>query len=314
MKRGERHLAIIVGLLVLVIIVTGGYFFARNPERETLDDAARAHAPGKFVRLADGVTHYDIDGPDTGRTVVLVHGFSVPAYIWDSTATALASAGYRVVRYDEYGRGWSDRPDVVYNADLYDRQLVQLLDSLHIHDRIDLGGVSMGGWVTATFVGRHPERVRSLVLSDPVAGTSARPSEKFYWPIVGSFLWQTTAVPGMAEGQLSDLVQPSRFPDWADRYRPQMRFRGFGRALLSTRRETAGMNTDTLYARVARTGVPVLLLWGTADKTVPFARSSSVRRAIPSAEFHAIDGAAHLPILERAPVVDSLMLAFLART
>ena len=57
------------------------------------------------------------------RTVVLVHGFSVPYYIWDSTTTALAAAGYRVVRYDEYGRGLSDRPNVDYTADLYDRQL-----------------------------------------------------------------------------------------------------------------------------------------------------------------------------------------------
>ncbi|HEY4217445.1 MAG TPA: alpha/beta hydrolase [Gemmatimonadaceae bacterium] len=314
MKRTGRHAAIVVGLIALIIIVTGGFYFSRNPERETLDDAARAHAPGKFVRLADGVTHYDVAGPDSARTVVLVHGFSVPAYIWDSTATALAAAGFRVLRYDEYGRGWSDRPDVAYDADLYDRQLVQLLDSLHVRDKIDLAGVSMGGWVTATFVNRHPERVRSLILSDPVAGTSAPASGKFYWPVIGSFLWQTTAVPAMAEGQFGDLVQPSRFPAWADRYRPQMRFRGFGRALLSTRRATAGMNTDTLYARVAHTGVPVLLLWGTADKTVPFVRNSSVREAIPDAEFHAIDGAAHLPILERAPVADSLVLAFLGHT
>jgi pimeloyl-ACP methyl ester carboxylesterase len=312
MSSGRRHTAIVAGLLALFIIATGGFYLSRNPESETLDDAARAHAPGKFVRLADGMTHYDIAGPESARTVVLVHGFSVPAYIWDSTATALAAAGYRVVRYDEYGRGWSDRPDVRYDADLYDRQLVQLLDSLHIHDRIDLGGVSMGGWVTATFVGRHPERVRSLILSDPVAGTSAAASGMFYWPVVGGYLWQALAVPSMAQGQTSDLVDPSRFPDWADRYRPQTHFRGFGRALLSTRRETAGMNTDTLYDRVGNTAVPVLLLWGTQDKTVPFARNSSVRAAIPDAEFHAIEGAAHLPILERAAVTDSLILAFLS--
>ena len=91
-------------------------YFVRNPERATLDDNARRGAPGRFVRLSDGVTHYDVSGPDTGRTILLVHGFSVPYYIWDSTATALAGAGYRVVRYDEYGRGLSDRPDVSYNA------------------------------------------------------------------------------------------------------------------------------------------------------------------------------------------------------
>src|SRR3954453_815233 len=160
----KRHVAIIVGLLVLIVLLTGSLYLARNPETATLDAAARKSAPGKFVQLSQGVTHYDVSGPDTGRTIVLVHGFSVPLYIWDSTAAALSAAGYRVVRYDEYGRGWSDRPDVAYNADLYDHQLGELLDSLHIAEPIDLAGVSMGGFVTGTFAGRHPKRVHTLTL------------------------------------------------------------------------------------------------------------------------------------------------------
>jgi pimeloyl-ACP methyl ester carboxylesterase len=166
----KRLLAAACALLALALVAAGGVYLSRNPERAALDDAARKTAPGRFVRLSDGVTHFEIAGPDAGRTVVLVHGFSVPLYIWDSTATALVAAGYRVLRYDEYGRGWSDRPSVDYTADLYDRQLSELLDSLRITERIDLGGVSMGGWVTGTFASRHPNKLRSLVLVDPVAG------------------------------------------------------------------------------------------------------------------------------------------------
>ena len=97
--------------LALLLIGAGvvGYGRWKNPERGELDAAARAGVPGRFVTLSRGVTHVDVRGPDSGRTVVLVHGFSVPYYIWDSTATALAAQGYRVIRYDLYGRGWSDR-------------------------------------------------------------------------------------------------------------------------------------------------------------------------------------------------------------
>ena len=102
-----------VALAALVIGVTGFEMF-RNPERDAIDAAVRRSAPGKFIRLTDGETHYDVAGPDSGRAIVLVHGFSVPYYIWDSTAHALAAAGHRVIRYDEYGRGWSDRPTIVY--------------------------------------------------------------------------------------------------------------------------------------------------------------------------------------------------------
>jgi pimeloyl-ACP methyl ester carboxylesterase len=309
----KRHAAILAGLLVLVIILTGGFYVARNPETTTLDDAVRRTAPGKFVHLSGGVTHYTIDGPDSGRTIVLVHGFSVPLYIWDSTATALAKAGYRVVRYDEYGRGWSDRPDVAYTADLYDRQLGELLDSLHVTGKVDLAGVSMGGFVAGTFAGRHPDRVRTLTLVDPVAGTSSPSVGRYEWPIVGPYLYQTLVVPGMADGQASDFVDPQRFPDWADRYRQQMKLRGFGRALLASRRATAGMNMDSVYRTVYRADVPTLILWGISDRTVPFAKSATVRIAIPLAEFHPIEHAGHLPILEQAAISDSLMLQFLAR-
>jgi pimeloyl-ACP methyl ester carboxylesterase len=310
---GSRKVGATIAAIALVLVVAAlGFYYARNPERKTLDDADRRNAPGKFVRLSDGVTHYDVAGPDSGRTIVLVHGFSVPYYIWDSTAASLAKAGYRVVRYDEYGRGLSDRPKTRYIDDLYDRQLTELLDSLRITQRVDLAGVSMGGAVTGMFAGRHPKRVRSLTLVDPVAGTSGSQG-MFGWPVIGAYLWQTLAVPKMDEGQASDFVDPAKFPDWADRYRVQMQYRGFGRALLSHRVERVGMVLDTLYRRVARESIPVLLLWGKEDHTVPFERSESVRSAIPAAEFHAIDGVGHLPILEKAALSDSLILAFLAR-
>jgi pimeloyl-ACP methyl ester carboxylesterase len=70
---------------------------------------------------------------------------------------------------------------------------------------------------------------------------------------------------------------------------------------------------DSVYRVVAQARTPVLLLWGTSDQTVPYARNENVRKALPAAEFHPIDDAAHLPILERAAFTDSLILGFLAR-
>jgi pimeloyl-ACP methyl ester carboxylesterase len=310
----NRRVMIVAGVVLLVIVLSaGGFYAARNPETRVLDDAARREAPGLFVRLSDGMTHYQVDGPDTGRAVVLAHGFSVPSYIWDSTAADLSRAGYRVIRYDAYGRGFSDRPAVEYSDALYERQLGELLDSLHLA-KVDLGGVSAGGYVIGVYGGRHPDRVRSMILVDPVAGQSAASMRPYDLPVIGEYLWQTEMMPTMAEGQASDFVQPSRFPDWADKYRTQMRFKGFGHALWSSRVFRRGSNTDTIYARVAAAHLPVLLVWGEKDRTVPFERNELVRKAIPSAEFQAIPGVGHLPILERATFTDSLILDFLSRT
>jgi pimeloyl-ACP methyl ester carboxylesterase len=308
----NRRVMIIAGVVLLVIVLSAGFYAARNPETRVLDDVARRQAPGLFVRLSDGMTHYQVDGPDTGRAVVLAHGFSVPSYIWDSTAADLARAGYRVIRYDAYGRGFSDRPAVEYSDVLYERQLGELLDALHLA-KVDLGGVSAGGYVIGVYGGRHPDRVRSMILVDPVAGQSAASMRPYDLPVIGEYLWQAQVMPTMAEGQASDFVRPASFPDWAEKYRTQMRFKGFGHALWSSRIFRRGSNTDTIYARVAAAHLPVLLVWGEKDQTVPFERNELVRKAIPNAEFHAIPGVGHLPILERSALTDSLILDFLSR-
>ena len=301
-------------LVVVALIATGAAYRVRDPEHFDMDAAARQGVPGHFVSLTDGVTHYDVAGPDSGQRVVLVHGFSVPYYIWDSTSAALTTAGFRVARYDMFGRGFSDRPDVAYTSDLFDRQLHQLLDSLGWHDAVDVIGLSMGGPVTATFAGRHPERVRSLTLVDPAAGPEGSVESMFSIPILGPMLWQMLAVPGMADGQSSDFVEPAKWPDWAARYRVQMQYRGFGRALLSTRYQMLQGNTDSVYTRVGATGVPTLLIWGKEDQTVRIENAVEVQRAIPQAQYHPIDHAGHLPHMERTDVVNPLLIEFLRGT
>ncbi len=302
-----------VGLSVALPFVAAiGLYLLRNPERATLDDAARAEAPGRFVRLSGGVTHYEIAGPDTGRVVLLVHGFSVPAYIWDSTSAALSAAGYRVIRYDLFGRGWSDRPDAAYDGPFFDAQIRELLDSLGVAGPVDVIGLSFGGFVAPHFAATHPERVRRMVLIDPVTGRSKLP-----WyitaPVIGPYLFQVLAVPGMADGQPGDFLHPEQFPGWADRYRPQMRFRGFGRALRRSGIAMTQADFDAYYAALSGNGVPVLLIWGRQDRVVDIRGAETVRRGIPSMEFFPVDSAGHLPHMEQSAQVHARIVAFLAR-
>ena len=140
-----------------------------DPENLDLDDGGEACDDRTVrVRLSDGCTHYEMAGPPTGHLVVLVAGFSVPYHIWDPTFKALTGAGFRVLRYDYYGRGFRIGPDVPYTQALpYVRQLGELLASLRITDSIDLVGLSLGGGVITTFANTFPERVRSLIYVGP---------------------------------------------------------------------------------------------------------------------------------------------------
>ncbi|MCC7002393.1 MAG: alpha/beta hydrolase [Gemmatimonadaceae bacterium] len=304
---------IVVLLLVILVVIGGGVFYGLrvNPETMDLDTAARASAPGRFVGSSRGTTHYEIAGPDTGRTVVLVHGFSVPAYIWDSTSVALSAAGFRVIRYDVMGRGWSDRPDTQYDSTLFSTQLDELLDSLKVNGPVDLMGLSFGGAITAHYIATHPARVRTWTLLDPVASSRTLPAI-LKLPVLGPWFFQTTAVPGMADGQASDFLHPEQFPDWADRYRPQMKYRGFGRAILRTAIYGSEFDIAALYRNAGKTGKPTLLIWGKQDTTVPIALADVVRSAIPQTEFFPVDSAGHLPHMEKAGEVLARLLQFLA--
>jgi pimeloyl-ACP methyl ester carboxylesterase len=300
--------------LAAVFVAVGGYGVSRNPEDQDLDAAAREAAGGQYATLSDGITHYQVAGPADGPPVVLVHGFSVPFYIWDSTVVSLTGAGYRVLRYDLFGRGWSDRPDVRYDNDLFDLQLAELIEAAGFGGSVHLMGLSFGGFVAGTFAGRHPARVRSLTLVDPMTSGFDRPPWFFRLPILGSILWQALVVPGMAEGQMPDFLEPEKWPDWPDRYRTQMRYRGFGRALRSSIMVTSGVSVDSVYATVGRQSFPVQLLWGEEDQTVPIALSEGVRRAIPRIQYHPIPRAGHLPHMERTDLVNPILLDFLHTT
>ncbi len=306
-----RILKVAALILVLLLLAAMAYGAWKNPEKATLDAVARSGAPGSFVALPRGMTHYELSGPDSGRVVVLVHGFSVPYYIWDSTAAGLTGAGYRVLRYDVYGRGLSDRPDAEYDGALYDQQLDGLLDSLRIQGPIDLVGLSFGGYVTAHYVASHPARVHTLTLVDPAAERSELPAS-LKLPVLGPWIWQVTVVPGMADNQLSDFLHPERYPTWPDQYRPQMRYKGFGRALLRTAIVSSRTDFDSLYAAAGRTGIPVLLIWGKQDHTVDIRLSGVVRRNIPGVEFVPVDSSGHLPQIEQAQLFNARLTGFLA--
>ena len=83
------------------------------------------------------------------------------------TIEALTRAGRRTVVPDQLGFNNSSKPDIAYSFDLLARNTVQLLDSLGI-PVADVVAHSTGGMLGIRLAVSHPERVRRLVLVDPV--------------------------------------------------------------------------------------------------------------------------------------------------
>jgi pimeloyl-ACP methyl ester carboxylesterase len=304
----RRWLIVLVSVIVLAAGLAALYRYS-DPERLDLDDAVRRATPGQFVRLTDGFTHYELGGPPTGPVVVLAAGFSVPYYIWDPTFTALTDAGMRVLRYDYYGRGFSDRPDVPYDQAFYVRQLAELLDALRVTDPIDLVGLSLGGSIVTSVADQHPDRVGSLIYVDPsFRSPEAAPAGS---AAVWSFLTAILTEPGWPDEQLGDFLHPERFPDWPDRYRVQMQYRGFRRARLSELKANAAVDQKEEVARVGKHDRPVLVVWGRQDPVVPYEESAALLDAMPRARLVTVDDAGHLPQWEQPAVFNAALLTFL---
>jgi len=304
----RRWLIVLVSVIVLAAGLAALYRYS-DPERLDLDDAVRRGTPGQFVRLTDGYTHYELGGPATGRIIVLAAGFSVPYYIWDPTFAALTDAGMRVLRYDYYGRGFSDRPDVPYDQAFYVRQLAELLDALRVTDPIDLVGLSLGGSIVTSVADQHPDRVGSLVYVDPsFRQPEAAPAGS---AAVWSFLTAILTEPGWPDEQLGDFLHPERFPDWPDRYRVQMQYRGFRRARLSELKANAAVDQREEVARVGKHDRPVLVVWGRQDPVVPYEESAALLDAMPRARLVTVDDAGHLPQWEQPAVFNAALMTFL---
>jgi len=122
-------------------------------------------------------THYRLEGGPDGELVVLISGVYDPPVRYDLLAPALVAAGYRTLRYDPYGRGWSPAPrDFTYTAAEHVQQIATLVAELNLKPT---GLVAhSAGAITALLYAEETPSVRDLVLFAP-AGAMASPVPGF---------------------------------------------------------------------------------------------------------------------------------------
>jgi len=308
MKKLLITILILAVLLFLLPLITG------DLEDKQLNDQVRAELGLNFVQLSDGMVHYDVSGPEDGEVVVLVHGNAAPLFSWDNNINALIDAGFRVIRYDLYGFGFSDRPDVNYSRELYDRQLNELLSELNVEDPVLLVGTSQGGSIAVEFTANHPEKVKRLALLSPFINVLPMKA------MIG-----LARVPGIGDYIANvafdriNLNYPQKVfadtesipPEFTERYREQLSYEGFKRARLSNLRGDSLTDFTSRYEKVAGTGIPVLLTWGTADIVIMEDSIANIINAIPDIEYYEIEGGGHLVHYENPESVNAVLIEFL---
>jgi pimeloyl-ACP methyl ester carboxylesterase len=297
---------------LLLWLATIGCQIQKTPtdfETITKNDAWRASiTSGQFKRLSKGYTYYEFSNPQADTVLVLVHGFSVPSYIWDSTFRTATKRGYAALRYDNFGRGNSDNPDVVYDVALFSAQLKELMDSLQIAKPVTLVGLSDGGRTITHFAANYPARVQNLVYVDAVGFESMTdPSVPVIVTDKEVELFKSgDNYRNMAKGQLSDFYDSVPFRGWDKKYQSLMQYRGFVRALISTRVNRIDLAAHHQKIRDAK--LPVYAIWGEHDTVVVLndIRDNMMKRQ-PTLQLTVIPKAGHLPQMEQTQLFNDIL-------
>lgn len=266
-----------------------------------------------IISLPLGETHYELTGPADGPFVVLLHGGSIPMWTWDPQVPGLAAAGFRVLRYDMYGKGRSASPRLTYDRSLFATQLSSLLDGIGAPRTFNLVGFSFGGATAANFASLNPDRVLRLALLAPVVHFAEGNSTvaMVRKPLIGApFLHFVVMRRVLERASLlwSSTPQPTRYET---AFIEQINSSGFEAALLSFMRGDALDSYEDVYRHLGKSHRPSLLLWGDKDQDIPRRHIERVRAAVPSIEYHELPGFSHGLTFEGHEVVTRHLLRFL---
>lgn len=270
-----------------------------------------------FLTSADGTEIYYTDW-GKGKPVVLIHGWPLSGEMWEKQATHLAEKGLRAIKYDRRGFGRSGQPWTGYDYGTFADDLNALMQELDLHDAT-LVGFSMGGGEVVRYLSRHgANRVSKAVLVASVT----------------PFLLRTADNPEGVDGEVFEGIaakirqdRPAFLKDFANAFYGRtllnhtvsdavlewnqgLALAGSLRATLAA--ATAWATTD-FRQEMARISVPVRIIHGTADATVPI--DVSARKSVkilPNATLSEYEGEPHGLFLTAADRLNAELLEFIS--
>jgi pimeloyl-ACP methyl ester carboxylesterase len=242
-----------------------------------------------------------LDDVGTGEPLVLLHGIATDRRIWDLVLGHLGDTR-RVLAPDLPGFGES--PPVGEDFDLREVAdwIVDGLAQEGVAGPFDLVGHSLGGGIAIVLAAAHPQLVRRLVL---VAPAGLRP-----FPLAISALLAAGADAVLAARRGAVALTDTW---WGRRVLlaltaadaaalPPTLARQMVEASATAKRTAPALATITssdLRPMLARTRVPLGVIWGEADRTVPIRALDDLLQVRPDANVTRMQGAGHVPMIEQ---------------
>ena len=167
-------------------------------DRESIDiNEFRSNSGYQEVKLTEGITSYKDVGDKNNKVIVIVHGATFGSLAYEEYVNVFLENNYRVITYDQYGRGYSDRVHTNVSIELMEKQLKELIKHCEIEDII-LYGVSFGAAVVAKYAANNPENISFIGYQVPVINSANVPLLSIVKiPLYGDLLSRGFLVPGV---------------------------------------------------------------------------------------------------------------------
>lgn len=246
---------------------------------------------------------FDDIGPDAGRApLLLVHGHPFDRSMWRPQFARFGTQR-RLIAPDL--RGYGKSTGAVDGWTAFADDLARLLDVLRV-PRAVVVGLSMGGQIALELHRRHPARVAGLLLADTTAASEPDPRVRL---AAAARLLREGMDPYAVES-LYGMVSPTAPAAVAEHVLTMMRDTDPAGAAAAQRARAHRPDYRPALAAVA---VPAAVVVGTEDRFTPIADARTIADGIPGAELTVVDGAAHMPNLERPEVFDAALARLLMR-
>jgi len=287
-------LRLVLGFLIIAVLLVLPLLAPQLENHQPLIDY-RQERNLSLAASESGITRYQSWGNRKDPVVVLIHSFNGYLETWEPNIEALVNAGYRVVAYDLFGRGLSDRPLKPHTLALFREQLTALRDTLGITTPMHLIGASFGCVIASDFALHHPDQVKSLTLTGP-AGWPDDKNAAQEWarkPFLGEYIFYYAGKPLLLSKLDSYLLNQEDNP-WAKAYwKVYQSYPGVKRAALSTLRYSPVLDYTAGWQKLGKTKLPVQFIWGRQDSSFPYYHHREAEKLIPQAKIVAIDSAEH---------------------
>jgi pimeloyl-ACP methyl ester carboxylesterase len=310
-----KHLALGVGSAVGAVVAWKLLMRPGTVDWEKVADKVIHSENSHFVEIDGATVHFQEFGDHNHPTLLLIHGFTASAYVWNAVAPALADEGFHVVAVDLIGFGYSDKPSWFdYKIESQARMVSRFMDRLGI-GRATIVGSSYGGAVALTLALDYAERIEKLVLVDAVINDEVtnHPIMKLakipgVGEVITPFLINSKAFMKMRmQGTLAPanhhLITKDRIESVI---RPLSAKDGHNAVLQSGRNWDANrIETDAHLVKH-----PTLVIWGEEDNVIPIASGEKLYNSVLNSRFVVLKDCGHVPQEEKPELFTALVSGF----